>query len=44
MSLVDMYMKCQLFCHLQGDQGAVVLKIGLVWGADQWDENSHGLV
>lgn len=39
-----MYVKCQLFCHLQGDQGAVVPKIGPVWGADQRDGNSHGLV
>lgn len=35
---------CQLFCHLQGARGAVGPRIGLVWGADLWDENGHSLV
>lgn len=43
-SVADVYLKCQLFCHLQGDQGAVVSRIGLVWRADQWEKNDHGPV
>lgn len=40
----SVWQKCQLFGYLPGDGGAVVSRIGLVWGIDQWDQKGHGPV